>query len=132
MEVCSVPSFKILRGDELIDLEGDIPSWENNQLYMVESLTEAIPIPEAFSLDRAYPNPFNPVTTLSFALPEDIEVSIIIYDIQGRVVTTLISGTMQSGYHRAIWDANHYSSGLYFVQMIAGEYVKTRKLMLVK
>jgi hypothetical protein len=69
IEVGSVPSFKILRGDEPINVEGDIPAWENNQLYLVSSLTEAMTIPKSFSLDRAYPNPFNPTTRLSFVLP---------------------------------------------------------------
>ena len=89
-------------------------------------------MPTEFTLSPAYPNPFNPATTLSFALPEKADVSLIIYDIQGRVVTTLINSSMQSGYHSAIWNANYYSSGLYFVQMIAGEYVNTQKIMLVK
>ena len=89
-------------------------------------------LPEEFVLSPAYPNPFNPTTTLSFALPKESNVSIVIYDIQGRVVTTLINRTIESGYHKTIWDANQYSSGLYFVQMIAGEFVNTHKIMLVK
>jgi hypothetical protein len=126
------PSFKILRGDELINLEGDIPAFENNQLYMVSSLTEAVALPESFSLDRAYPNPFNPTTTLSFAIPVDAAVSLSIYNLQGREVSTLISGNMDAGYHSVVWNADSYSSGVYFVKMVAGEFVNTQKLMLVK
>ena len=131
IEAGSVPSFKILRGDELINLEGDIPAFENNQLYMVSSLTE-VALPESFSLDRAYPNPFNPVTTLSFAIPVDSEVSLSVYNLQGREVSTLIDANMDAGYHSVVWNADSYSSGVYFVKMIAGEYVKTQKLMLIK
>ena len=126
------PSFKILRGDELINLEGDIPVFENNQLNMVSSLTEAVTLPETFSLDRAYPNPFNPTTTLSFAIPVDSEVSLSIYNLQGREVSTLIDGNMDAGYHSVVWNADSYSSGVYFVKMVAGEFVNTQKLMLVK
>jgi len=131
MEAGEVPSFKILRGDELIDLEGDIPSWENNQLYMVSSLTE-VALPETFSLDRAYPNPFNPTTTLSFAIPEGSKVTLSIYNLQGREVVSLINGNMDAGYHSVIWNANAYASGVYFVKMVAGDFVNTQKLMLIK
>ena len=123
------PEFKLLTDNRFIALDGDIGSFTNNGLYSISNL---ILLPEAFDLSPAYPNPFNPTTTLSFALPQEADVSIVIYDIQGRELTTLISGSMQSGYHRAIWNANRYSSGLYFVQMIAGEYMNTQKLMLVK
>ena len=132
IETGGVPSFKILRDDELINLEGDIPAFENNQLYMVSSLTEAVTLPEAFSLDRAYPNPFNPTTTLSFAIPIDSEVSLSIYNLQGREVVSLINGNMDAGYHSVIWNANAYASGVYFVKMVAGDFVNTQKLMLIK
>jgi hypothetical protein len=132
METGEVPSFKILRNGELIDLEGDIPAFENNQLYMVSSLTEAIPLPETFSFDRAYPNPFNPTTTLSFAIPVDSEVSLSIYNLQGREVVSLVNGNMDAGYHSVVWNADRFGSGVYFVKMVAGEFVNTQKLMLVK
>ena len=51
---------------------------------------------------------------------------------QGRQVSTLIDGNMKAGYHSVVWDANSYSSGVYFVKMVAGEFVNTQKLMLVK
>jgi len=132
MEAGVAPSFKILKGQELIDLEGDIPTWENNQLYMMKSLTEAVALPESFSLDRAYPNPFNPTTTLSFAIPIDSEVSLSIYNLQGREISLLINDNMEAGYHSIVWDANPYASGVYFVKMVAGEYISTQKLMLIK
>ena len=132
IEAGGIPTFKLLRDGELIDFEGDIPVFENNGLYMVASLTEGISLPEAFSLDRAYPNPFNPTTTLSFALPTEAQVSLIIYNLQGRQVVSLIDGSMDAGYHTAMWNADHHSSGVYFVKMIAGEYVNTQRLMLIK
>ena len=89
-------------------------------------------MPAVYSLSQAYPNPFNPVTTLSFALPVDSEVSLSVYNLQGRQVTTLISSNMDAGYHSIIWDANSQASGVYFVKMIADEYISTQKLMLVK
>jgi len=88
--------------------------------------------PDGYSLERAYPNPFNPATTLSFALPTQSEVTLSIYNIQGREVASLIHGNMEAGYHSVVWNADEYGSGIYFVKMVAGEYISTQKLMLVK
>ena len=96
------------------------------------SLSREFIIPTEFSLSAAYPNPFNPTTTLDFAIPIDSKVSLSIYNLQGREVSTLINGNMDAGYHSVVWDANTYASGVYFVKMVAGEYVNTQKLMLVK
>jgi hypothetical protein len=90
-------------------------------------------IPDTYILESAYPNPFNPTTTLSFAIPIDSEVSVSIYNLQGREVSTLIDANiMDAGYHSVVWDANSYASGVYFVKMVAGEYMNTQKLMLIK
>jgi hypothetical protein len=89
-------------------------------------------IPTEFILSPAYPNPFNPTTTISFSLPKDIDVSMIIYDLQGRVIETLINNNMTAGYHSAVWNAGNYSSGIYFIQMLTEEKQLTQKLMVVK
>ena len=91
-----------------------------------------LPIPDDYSLSQAYPNPFNPVTTLDFALPIDGKVSLTVYDMRGREVALLINGNMDAGYHSVIWHADAQASGVYFVKMVAGEYVNTQKLMLIK
>ena len=90
------------------------------------------PIPLELALQSAYPNPFNPITTLKFGLPIDSKVSIQIYNLRGRVIETLVNRTMDAGYHTAVWNADEFGSGLYFVQIIAGEYIDTQKLMLIK
>ena len=89
-------------------------------------------IPKEFTLQSAYPNPFNPVTNLNFGLPVDSKVSIQIYNLQGQVVSTLLKDNMQAGYHSVVWNADNHSSGIYFVQMIAGDYIHIQKIMLVK
>jgi len=129
IEAGKIPQFKLLQDDKLIDLTGEVPSWSQNQLFIISSLRL---LPESFSLDRAYPNPFNPTTTLRFAIPVDSKVSLSIYNLQGREVATLIDTNMEAGYHSVVWDANSYSSGVYFVKMIAGEFINTQKLMLFK
>ena len=123
------PEFKILRDGKLIELENNVPEWSNNSIFKVESLRM---LPETFSLETAYPNPFNPVTTLDFSLPIESKVSLIIYNLQGRVVSTLLESNMEPGYHTVQWNADNHSSGIYFVKMHAGSYVSTQKLILVK
>ena len=91
-------------------------------------------------LSQGYPNPFNPSTKIDFSLPVDSEMFIWIYDLQGREVIALVNGTIKAGYHSVIWNASSYSSGMYFVKMLAlseadggpSKYLKTQKLMLVK
>jgi len=96
------------------------------------SLRREFIIPIEFSLERPYPNPFNPATTLKFGLPIEADVSLKVYNTQGREVVSLIDGIMDAGYHTAVWNADSRSSGVYFVKMVAGEYISTQKLMLVK
>ncbi|SVC31522.1 uncharacterized protein METZ01_LOCUS284376, partial [marine metagenome] len=117
---------------ELIQLGGDVDKWSSNGVFTISGLIEVESIPEEFGLNSAYPNPFNPVTTLSFQLPMDSQVSMQIYNIQGRLVETLADYNMQAGYHSITWNADQHSSGMYFVKMIAGEHVSTQKLLLVK
>ena len=83
-------------------------------------------------LVSAYPNPFNPLTTINFSIPIEGEVSVLIYDLNGKQITSLTNQYYNIGSHYVVWDASHYSSGVYFVQTIAGDYTNTQKLILVK
>jgi len=80
----------------------------------------------------AYPNPFNPTTTLSFVLPEAGEVLLAVYDITGREVASLVNGHISSGEHSVVWDANGMSSGIYFARLESGKTQMTQKLLLIK
>ena len=84
-----------------------------------------------------YPNPFNPVTKLRYTIPKNGLVSIIIYDMLGRQVKTLVNQTQDAGYASVIWDAtNDYgkpvSAGIYLYQIQTGEYIQTKKMVLLK
>jgi hypothetical protein len=94
-------------------------------------------IPLQFALHQNYPNPFNPVTTLRYELPENGLVTITIYDMLGKQQKTLINQTQDAGYKSIIWDAtNDYgkpvSAGIYLYQIQAGEFVQTKKIVLLK
>jgi hypothetical protein len=117
--------------DELFSYGGEVEIMEiiaaNSEDYI-----DVVSVPAEFALHSAYPNPFNPVTTISFSLPTESEILIQVYNLQGRVIETLTKGNMNSGYHAVRWNADAHSSGLYFVKMVAGDYHQTQKLMLVK
>ena len=98
---------------------------------------EEIVLPRALALHQNYPNPFNPITTLRYDLPENSLVNIIIYDLLGRQVKTLVNQTQNAGFKSIIWNAtNNYgkpvSAGVYLYQIQAGEFVQTKKMVLLK
>ncbi|NQT33687.1 T9SS type A sorting domain-containing protein, partial [bacterium] len=90
------------------------------------------PLPDCISLFDPRPNPFNSSTTISYQLPEPGEVSIGIYDINGRLVTALVDGRIEAGYHHAVWDGSTVPSGIYFCRMEAVGYSRSVKMVLVR
>ena len=93
---------------------------------------EYIPLPSDYILYPAYPNPFNPVAIIEFGLPIENNASVVIYDITGREVTRIINKFLPAGYHKVKWVAHNQASGIYFVRMISGEFIKVQKIMLIK
>ena len=94
-------------------------------------------LPHAFNVYNNYPNPFNPVTTLRYDLPEDALVNITIYDIMGRIVRTLINSQQNAGFKSIQWNATNdagspLSAGLYLYKIQADYLVQTRKMVLLK
>jgi len=89
-------------------------------------------LPKIYNLSSPYPNPFNPTTTISFSIPQSGVVSLNVYDITGKLLTTLINEQLNIGYHSIDWDGTNQSSGMYLVRMESGDYVETQKLLLVK
>ncbi len=85
-----------------------------------------------FSLNQNYPNPFNPSTSISFSLPNDGFVTLKVYDVLGKEVTTLINEDMNAGKHTKMLDASNLCSGVYFYKLQAGKYNKTKKMILIR
>ena len=113
---------------------GDLISgWLNlGELFEGEVAQVATPRPTAFKLFGAQPNPFNPITTISYALPEAAKVKLTIYDLRGRAVAILAEGIRDAGTHQASWDASGLPSGIYFCRLEAGSFQQTQKLVLLK
>jgi hypothetical protein len=88
--------------------------------------------PMCYSLGQNYPNPFNPSTTIAFTLGKNGNTTLKVFDILGRCVTTLVDGYLSSGKHQLTFNADTFSSGIYFVKLQSGSFSKTIKIMLLK
>jgi hypothetical protein len=97
---------------------------------MVVSIPERIPVDHA--LDQNYPNPFNPTTVISFDLPRVDHVSLVVYDLLGREVTTLLDEVVQAGSYRLKFDATGMAGGMYYYRIRSGSFTETRKMLLLR
>jgi len=112
----------------------DMGAWEHAEIVAVEGI---ISRPEAFLVHQNYPNPFNPSTTISYELPAQSDVSIIVYDVLGQAVATLTSEHQTAGYQTVQWDGTNsqglqVGAGMYLYTIKANQYVDTRKMILLK
>ncbi|MFA7360159.1 MAG: T9SS type A sorting domain-containing protein [Candidatus Kapaibacterium sp.] len=89
-------------------------------------------IPSAFSLGQNYPNPFNPTTNVKFSIVKSGQVKLIVYDVMGREVQTLVNESLKPGTYEAMFDGSALNSGVYFYKMTAGNYSETRKMLMIK
>jgi hypothetical protein len=96
---------------------------------MIEELTDGI---STYSLSNNYPNPFNPSTTISYSVPELSFVTIIVYDVLGKEITTLVNNEKPVGSYEVEFNATALPSGIYFYQIQAGSFVETKKMVLMK
>ncbi len=116
---------------EARNLLENVVAYLTSAMTSVEETTGATP---SFTLKGAFPNPFNPVTTLSFSVPTRQHVRLAIYDVQGRRVKTLLDGVVDGGLHEIVWNARdergqEVASGLYFCRMTAGDIQATKKMV---
>lgn len=89
-------------------------------------------IPKQYKLEQNYPNPFNPVTNINIAIPVRSNVKLMVFDMLGREIETLVNGNLEAGSYKVSWNAQKYSSGIYFYRIIADGFTDTRKMILVK
>lgn len=119
-----------------VDLEGN--SNLNEMITKATTISENSLKPKSFVLERAFPNPFNPTTNISFALPKDSKVSLKIFNIIGQEVRTLVNNeTLNASFYSFQWDGkdnlgNSVAAGIYFVKVTANEYAETQKITFLK
>jgi len=94
-------------------------------------------VPITFDIAQNYPNPFNPTTTIKYQLPKKSTVKIVVYNLLGQVVRSLVSNSLEAGYYQTIWDGlndfgQRLSTGVYFYRMEAEGFVKSHKMILMK
>lgn len=89
-------------------------------------------LPTQFALEPCYPNPFNATTTLRFELSQRRDVTLAIYDSNGRLVTTLVQGSQEAGRYTIQWNAVAFPSGVYFAQLQSGQQIKVERIVLMK
>ncbi len=94
--------------------------------------TELDVIPSGIVLQQCYPNPFNPITNISFSLPTKSYISLKVFDLLGRDVATIVSENLSAGNYTRQWNASGMSSGIYFYRLQAGSFTETKKLLLLK
>lgn len=96
------------------------------------STPETFEAPLSYQLFDNYPNPFNPSTNISFSLPESDYIQLEVFDLTGRTISTLISGTMSAGTHNIKFDAANLANGIYLYRLTGSQFSQTNKMMLVK
>lgn len=91
-----------------------------------------IGVPKKFDLGQNYPNPFNPLTKINFDLPQKSFAKLVIYEITGKEIAVLVNENKDEGYHTVVFDAKNLASGIYFYRLYAGNFISTRKMVLIR
>lgn len=107
---------------------------ESEQSFTITPVTgvDNKDLPNEFNLEQNFPNPFNPSTKIRYALPVQAKVNLTVFNLLGQKVETIVDEMCPAGFHEVNWRANNYASGIYFYRLIAGDYVKTKKMIILK
>jgi hypothetical protein len=89
-------------------------------------------VPNKYNLMQNYPNPFNPITNVKFSIINSGNVKLVVYDIQGREVQTLLNERLQPGTYEVPFDGSNLTSGVYFYQLISDNYIETKRMVMIK
>jgi len=124
--------FYGLAVDNVGNIESQRPALVQTLVLGVVKVKEEPLVPFVFALHQNYPNPFNPTTTIEFSLAHHARATLTIYDVLGRSVTKLVDEERDAGKYKVIWDATRFSSGVYFLRLQAGDFVETKRLVLIR
>ncbi len=124
------PASKTIDKIENVDVNQHITVTEGEGVVTsIEMETESLPT--KFELKQNYPNPFNPGTNIKFRIPKTTEMRLVVYDIQGKKVTVLFEGNIKDGEYEVNFDGNNLASGVYIYQLITGDFVSAKKMILL-
>lgn len=125
---------ELANADEQDATSGDILTRMSNAFASItnEDVSNAVSVPQEFTLNSVYPNPFNSTARVSYSLPVSANVNVTIHDLAGRQIAELFNGQIEAGRHAAVWNAEASAAGVYFVKINAGGTILSEKLLLVK
>ena len=129
-----IPEFYLYNenSNNTFKLTGIVDKWSSNGIFTISLYYEDETLPNDYILKSPYPNPFNPITNIDYALPFDSFVSVAIYDMNGKMIQELFNSNQLAGYHKLTWNSGENASGLYLVKLTTENYQQTHKLMLIK
>ena len=131
----TIVNMSIFEFEKLTDDEGGtyFTEWINRGEEFINAENEyTAAVPNKFTSLEVHPNPFNPETSITFDLPNPGDVSLIIYNVQGREVAKLVDGWRSAGEYQTVFDGSKLSSGIYFARLLAGDFSAIKKLLLIK
>jgi len=128
----SHPTTYLIIDDGGSGVERPALKWMRDYIANPTDVKDASEIPIEFKLEQNFPNPFNPVTTISFSLPKRSFVSLVLFDLLGRQVMKIEEASFDAGKHFVTLNASNLSSGFYFYKFQAGNFVETKKMILMK
>jgi hypothetical protein len=120
------------QGNKWIGTGGGLAVYREGGVILPVEEKETNEIPTKFTLYQNYPNPFNPSTTIEFDIPEKTNVKLVVYDILGREVETLIDKELEPGRYKLNFTATNLPSGVYFYTLKTSKFTKTNKMLLIK
>ncbi len=119
------------------DHAGNESDFSNEIEVLVTGIDDRSGVPTIYALDQNYPNPFNPSTVINYQLPSSANTKIVIYNVIGQEVRSLVNGYEPAGYQQTVWNGrdnfgNVVSAGIYFYKLTAGDFVDIKKMVFVK
>jgi tetratricopeptide (TPR) repeat protein len=124
--------MEISSAEDALSVYSSVISANTGSQLLKQNTSEEIEKPTTYSLSHNFPNPFNPTTVINYQIPRAGLVTIKIYDILGKEVTTLVNESKEQGYYNVTFDASKLSSGVYIYQLKANDFVSSKKMVLIK